>query len=496
MQIKSELKELLQQLGSSKMASVAYDTAWIARTIELGEEMGEQALDWLRENQLANGCWGSNDILYNHDRAVSTLSAMIALARWGDVQDKKRIERARLGLDISIKCLHADIAGATVGFEMLAPLLLDTALEAGAINRKSDAHLPTTYPLQQYYDVDGRRQADETVDTLRESKKRKLASLPDGVINRFTTVTFSAEMMGKNDINLFDLDNLQEKNGSLGCSPSATAYFALDVRPGDPAALAYLRNIATQNTSCQAGGFPVVAPYDLFEIAWALWNLALLNDLDDDLRLLCEPHLDHLNHAWQEKKGLGFSVEYTPTDGDDTGLTYDVLSHYGRSVDIEAVLHYQKNNHFHCYPTEADPSISANIHVLGSLRQAGYKADHPTVQNIVAFLTEKRLLNTFWFDKWHVSPYYATSHAIISGAGYISDSLLDNAIDWILASQLPNGAWGYHGSATAEETAYCIQALLIWKRHGGKPPIKSIKQGLKWLSEHNIKNYRFTISSK
>ena len=32
--------------------------------------MGEHALDWLRENQLPNGSWGSPDILYNHDRVI------------------------------------------------------------------------------------------------------------------------------------------------------------------------------------------------------------------------------------------------------------------------------------------------------------------------------------------------------------------------------------------------------------------------------------------
>ena len=58
MQIKSEIKDLLQKLGSSKIYSAAYDTAWAAQLTELGEPIGARALDWLRENQL-----GKRDVL-------------------------------------------------------------------------------------------------------------------------------------------------------------------------------------------------------------------------------------------------------------------------------------------------------------------------------------------------------------------------------------------------------------------------------------------------
>jgi len=36
---------------------------------------------------------------------------------------------------------------------------------------------------------------------------------------------------------MLDLDNLQEKNGSVGCSPSATAYFVLEGKRGEPRAI-------------------------------------------------------------------------------------------------------------------------------------------------------------------------------------------------------------------------------------------------------------------
>ena len=40
------------------------------------------------------------------------------------------------------------------------------------------------------------------------------------------------------------------------------------------------------------------------------------------------------------------------------------------------------------------------------------------------------------------------------------DDLVEDAIYWILATQGRNGSWGYY-MPTAEETAYCVQALAV-----------------------------------
>ena len=60
------------------------------------------------------------------------------------------------------------------------------------------------------------------------------------MINRHITVAFSAEMAGNDGQHMLDIENLQEKNGSVGCSPSATAYFALHVKREDQKAMEYL----------------------------------------------------------------------------------------------------------------------------------------------------------------------------------------------------------------------------------------------------------------
>jgi hypothetical protein len=486
MRFQSQIKDLLNQIGMSKISGAAYDTAWFAHLVDFDTNLGEPALEWLRENQLPNGCWGSNSILYNHDRVICTLAGMIALTNYGTANDKKRVMRARLGLDIALGSLQSDIAGATVGFEMIVPLLLDTAFKIGAIKRQSDTDLLQAYPHAQSYEEsggDGSRRDEVIVNQLIKGQAKKIASLPDGTINRFLTIAFSAEMAGEKRKNLIDIDNIQESNGSVGCSPSATAYFAREVQPGNTKALAYLRNVANTYGLGQGAGIPEVTPFDVFEISWSLWNLSLTESLPSDLYDLCEPHLDFLSNVWVSGRGIGFAESYSPADGDDTSLVYDTLIRFGREIDVEAVLSYERSDHFCCYQMESNPSVSVNAHVLGALRAAGYETEHPYVQKAISFLARNRILKTFWTDKWHASPYYATSHTIIAAVGY-ADALIQDAINWIIETQGANGAWGYYLHPTAEETAYCLQALLIWRKNGGQVPVDVLKKGLAWLEEH------------
>jgi len=146
------------------------------------------------------------------------------------------------------------------------------------------------------------------------------------------------------------------------------------------------------------------------------------------------------------------------------------------------LLSYENGDCFRCYPIESNPSISANIHILGALRQAGLGWDADPVQKILAFLRRAQTMRLFWFDKWHTSPYYSTTHAIIAASGY-EDQMFDDAIYWILQTQNQDGSWGYY-MPTAEETAYCLQALITWKRSGHAVSMNTIRRGTAWLAEH------------
>ena len=459
MKWRNEVKQLLQEIGSGQMTSVAYDTAWVACLHEMDKPMADSALAWLRKNQLADGSWGASEPLYHHDRVICTLAAIIALASRGLVQDEARIQRALPALKKSLGLLSDDVTGETVAFPMLVPTLI-AEIESLDLMRYKNTTL---------------------LNNMRRSHAAKLEKSPGGIISCHLTMAFSAEMAGQDGQHILDIANLQESNGSVGFSPAATAYYVLYVNHQNAEALTYLRSASTDE------GVPNVAPIDIFEVAWTLWNLAQTDLLDDELLLLCQPHLDFLETNWKAGRGIAHAAGYTPRDGDDTGLVYDLLTQYGRFVDIEAVLSYEEDTHFRCFALEANPSISTNIHILGALRRAGLPKSHPTIQKILRFLNQQQTSQKFWLDKWHSSPYYPTSRAILATAGY-ADELAEAPINWIISTQNHDGSWGFF-QPTAEETAYCLQALIKWKRQGKAVSDEVLQQGVAWLISYAEQPY-------
>ncbi len=463
--MQSRVQELLKQVGPGKMSDVAYDTAWVARLGEIDSDLSNRALAWLSEHQLPDGSWGAERPFYYHDRLISTLAAMIALAHRGRrAHDSAQIERGLLALekiiDGATAGLQSDSNGATVGFEMIVPTLVAEAESLGLI----------------------RRQSDKILSQLAEHRKVKLSLLKGKKINRYLTAAVSAEMAGEDGQHMLDIENLQESNGSVGHSPSATAYYALSVKPGNEQALNYLRNIANYR-----GGIPDQMPIDIFEAAWVLWNFSLVGNLGEDMKFLFRPLIDFLKHSWKPGKGVGWSAEYSLADGDDTSFVYEVLSRFGESLDIETVLLFEEKDNFRTYQFEANSSTSANAHALGALREAGFDLSSPPVQKILSFLVHARAQGTYWLDKWHLSPYYTTAHTIVACAGF-SDEIARPAIEWMLRTQNSNGSWGYQ-FPSAEETAYCIQALEVWRRHGGDISNEITKKAVAWLEENSEPPY-------
>ncbi len=468
MDIKGELGSLLSDIGAGKMSSSPYDTAWIAQLGDMDRELSNHAIAWLIENQLSDGSWGAEYPFYYHDRVVNTLAAMLALTRNGRRgEDRRVIDKGLLALEqitsVATSGLKADHNGSTVGFEMIVPTLVKEAEQLGII----------------------KEQKNRILGRLGQSRMKKIELLRGNRITRQLSYAFSSEMAGLDGQSILDVDNLQEANGAVGNSPSATAYFALNIKPGDSRALDYLRETITFDR-----GVPFAAPFDIFERAWVLWNLSLLRPfgLDSEIMALCTPHLDFLESSWRPDNGVGFAASFTPCDGDDTGVTFDTLAHFGRQVDLKTLLSFEENKYFRCYPLEANPSLSTNIHILGALKIAGYDRNHPTIKKVLEFLRINRVSDKYWFDKWHTSPYYPTSHAIIACQGLDDDLCLD-AMDWILATQREDGSWGFTAAPTAEETAYCIQALIYWKSRNGFISPEPIKHGINWLNEHNTDPY-------
>lgn len=462
-----DFNKLLKEMGSGQMSQNAYDTAWVARMINIDPDISNVALNWLCKNQLSDGSWGTQEFVYYHDRVICTLGAMIALTHRGRrTADKDRIERGLKALESitsnATRGLASDPGGATVGFEMIVPTLLLEAEQLGII----------------------KHQGDRILGKLSRLRAQKLEKLRGMKINRFITPAFSAEMAGLDGQHLLEIDNLQDNNGSVAHSPSATAYYTMYIRQ-DQKAINYIRTYIAKD-----GGVPNVAPIDIFEPAWILWNLGLIPNLENETLSLLIPPLDFLAQTWDNKKGIGHASQYAPKDGDDTGLVYDVMLHFGYNISIDAVLNYEEERHFRCFDLEANPSISANIHILGALKRAGFLRETPAVKKILTFLRYHQTRGCFWMDKWHASPYYPTAHAIIIAQG-LDDELCAGAIQWLLDTQKQDGSWGFYNVSTSEETAYCLQALASWKMFGHNPviPKTAITAAADWLAEHTNPPY-------
>lgn len=453
--------EILSSLRAGNATGTVYDTAWVARLREINPEMSLQALSWVCEHQLPDGSWGAAEPFYYHDRVVCTLSAMIALNYLGRrAQDKLRIERGLVALEkISSGAtggLKADPNGATVGFEMIAPTLVSEAERLGIIKQQGDRILGK-------------------LALLRQEKMSKLAGTK---FSRHITVAHSAEMAGTDMIDLLDLENLQESNGSVGNSPAATAYFSLQIKRGDEKAMQYLLDLSHRDN----GSFPTLSPFELFERIWVMWNLSLagLENSTPETREVYNESLKILKENWKTGKGLGLSKTFSITDSDDTAVGFELLNRNGFPVDIEALLSYEEEKWFRCFRMEVNPSVDVNIHALGVLKQSGYTKGHPTITKIISFIRSKRQNGSYWFDKWHVSPYYTTSHVIMYCQGY-DDQLCRESVQWLLDTQRANGSWGFYEFPTAEETAYCIQALVMWRQNGRKIPSGRIEMARQWL---------------
>ena len=457
------ITQLVEKIGPGHMASTAYDTAWVARLGEIDWPLSSRALAWLAEHQLPDGSWGAPAPMYYHDRVLCTLAAMIALSYRGRRgHDKVQIENGRLALERIVggatQGLRSDPNGATVGFEMIAPTLAAEAEKLGII----------------------KNQGNRILGRLSKQREKKLAYLKGNMLSRHVTMAFSAEMAGIDGQHMLDVKNLQEANGAVGLSPSATAYFATYIKTGDEASLNYLRQ-----TGKPDGGQPNVSPFDIFEVAWSLWNLSLIPNIKAVTTL--KPHIQFLSNAWEPRRGVAFSTAYSVKDSDDSVVTYNALLRFGIEKDLASILAYEEKEHFRCFDLEVNPSISANIHILDALLQSGLTDKNAAVIKILQFLKKARGDQPFWVDKWHSSAYYPTAHAVIACAGRVNH-LVEDSVQWLLESQNANGSWGTYIS-TVEETAYAIQALWTWNQKVARIPKAVLKTGTRWLKENMDKPY-------
>ena len=457
---RSQLRALLSVVGSGCIEPTAYDTAWVARVPhrEFPDRPAfPQALEWLVAHQHADGSWGTR-LNYYHDRVISTLSAALTLARWKERADRgaweDRIEAAQ-------RAMRRDAAGMpsdpydTIGFELILPALLDEARRFG---------------LDAPYDAFA---TDRGVARMREAKLKRIP--PELIYTRHISTIFSAEFLG-DELDVERVNGLQDENGSIASSPSATAYVLLK-DPDNLAARDYLAGVLARS----GGAAPAVDPIDVFEPAWTLYNVSQVWPDASRIASAIEPHIAVLAGELQRKNGAGYNSYFAVPDLDGTSMVFRALTWAGAAPEPALLAQFEEDDHFRCFPYERNPSISAHVHLLDALRAAPPFPDRERmVRKVLSFLDRSRTLRTFWFDKWHASPYYTTAHAIT--ALREDADLTADAVYWIVNTQNEDGSWGYYATSTAEETAYCVQALVTYGRDrpaSPRMPLSGASPGLR-----------------
>ncbi|MBV8087108.1 MAG: hypothetical protein JO247_20050 [Chloroflexi bacterium] len=439
----SPLARILELMESPEerpgIAGCAYDTAWLAGVPsdnDTAESRYPECLEWLVDHQLSDGSWGGT-VQYEHDRILSTLAALAPLARFGHRGDDRQAVQAgtRYLWQHGHRLAHEPIE--LVGFELLLPTMIARAKAAGV-------HVPPH------------------LDVYRREREKKLSLIPpDMLYSPRATPIHSLEFLGEEA----DLDRLaaaQGANGSIGNSPAATAFLLSTGRGNRGTAEAYLDSCLTRAEEAMA---PVLHPCETFELLWAAYHL-FIGGVPTSL-IVPQQEIDSLTAA-VSGEGVSLSSSTFPIpDADDTAVAVLLLQHLGHSVAPTVLESFATpEGYFASFPHERHSSVGVNLHVLHALlRVIGYPDSERTIGRILDYLGDEQVAGLYWLDKWHISPYYATAHALCVLAELPAEHarrvapMVERSRSWLRETQNADGSWGYCGQPTPEETAYAVLAL-------------------------------------
>lgn len=432
----ADLRSLISELGRDGGLSngSVYDTAMVVR-LAPPEEGAELAVEWLLQQQHADGGWDNPKVLRARD--MPTLAAVLALhVRGKDERAKKAVERGLRFIRQQRPYWTVLPEDLLVGVEMNLPRLLDDAVALGL-----------DVPVDQYAAViaDGKR---------RREKLAKLKQLHFGTPPALTFEGWGTEP----ELALLDPD------GGIGPCPAATAAWihAAQNRPelAEQVAKArkYLRSAEAGTDVRLPGVVPATWRIDLMEQQWGLFALLCAGLLNHPMLAdVVQPHLDTLQAALTPR-GVGFTKYFMP-DGDCTSVTVAVLKAANRAVDTAVLKQYERGEHFFTYPQETHPSLTTTAHAAMALNISGEDTAH-WVRAMLQMQTED---GRWLIDKWQTSWLYTTTQVMFA----IPDpAAMKGSIETLLRYQRDDGGWGSSDHTTTVETAFAA-LVLHWLRNKG-----------------------------
>ncbi len=433
-------KDLIKLLNNPQarpgIAPTAYDTAWLASIPsedDLRLPMFPSALQWLLENQSSDGSWGGK-IQYEHDRILCTLAALVPIKQFCASEHVANNLKAGIRYLWQHGHLLSNEPTELVAFELLLPTMVKRAQNLG---------IPVPPNLDIY--------------TSQRAEKMKL--IPAGALySPRVTIVHSLEFLGE-QADVSGLRAAQGINGSIGNSPAATAFYYSQTK--DPKALSYLHDCMDQSGGAKV---PVLYPCENYELLWSAYHLYLAGVPVSSL--LNEQQTMMLKNALNNG-GVSLSPSFPIPDADDTAVALLFLHELGQSPDPKILEYYATpDGHFASFQYERHSSVGVSLHVLHALlRVPGYPGGQRTITRLLDYLASQQIDGLYWIDKWHISPYYATAHALCilteldSRMAFRMRPLIEQSREWIRNTQNQDGSWGFYNQPTLEETAYALLAL-------------------------------------
>lgn len=450
--LKGIYSALVDQSWNGSQNSVSYDTAWVANIKNSDNNpLFPNALRWLENHQHSDGSWGSQTYSLC-ERMISTAATIGTLLEYNN--NHEIIEKGISWMESNFDSMLYASKHLTrpVGFELLLP----TMLKRIALRDKTEKF-------------------NINIDPILSIQQQKISKLPiNQMLLSKTPVVFSLEFLDGQD-NLPSLDHQISNNSSIGCSPSATAWYA-SLNPKTKSSLIYyLRQ--SQNSD---GGWPAFTDFDMMTIPFVIYPI--YKGLGY-IPTVFNPVLQTLYNHWTPR-GIGFSHYFETPDADDTALGLLCLykqkfinleDRFWSSMDL-----YENQNWFDTYHFEVEPSYMCNLHALELFKTA---TNHPRSKEIVHKLLsffEKEMNGSYLgVDKYYFSPSFQNCHGVFAFEG-IAPNLAEKCMQYFVDCQGSNGLWG-SGSTQVEETAFAVLGLSYYHRYIELIDISKLKNAVEFL---------------
>ncbi|KAF9600298.1 hypothetical protein IFM89_005884 [Coptis chinensis] len=373
------IKSMLASMGDGEISISAYDTAWVALVEDIhgnGDPQFPSSIQWIINNQLADGSWGDKSIFIAHDRILNTLGCVVALKKWN--LHPERRERGLSFLNENMNKLGDENAEhMPIGFEVAFPSLVEIA-------RKLDLEIPDDSPA---------------VQNVYVQRKLKLTKIPMDMVHIVPT-TLLHSLEGMEGLDWEKLIKLQSVGGSFLFSPASTAFALMNTK--DEKCLQYLKKPVEKFN----GGVPNVYPVDLFEHIWSVDRLERLG-VSRYFKILKSKIASTtylVMPGYWDEDGIAWARNSSVRDIDDTAMGFRLLRLHGHDVSPDVFRHFEKGGEFFCFAGQSNQAVTGlfNLYRAAQVLFPGETILQEAKKFAYKFLREKQASNQL-LDKWIIT---------------------------------------------------------------------------------------------